>query len=113
VIKIYENFWLFKLPFMGEFTGIALTKKRVAFAGRFNLWLFAHELGHVEQMRRFFWFFIWDIVYFLQWIRVGFSYENIPFEVEARAKTGERYEQLVKGIGIEVIDPKYRPRGSM
>ena len=101
-IRIYEDFWLFKVPFMRGFSAITLTKKRMGFAVKFNLWTFAHELGHVGQMCRFFWFFIWDIAYFFQWIGVGFVYSKIPYEVEARATTGERYESLVGTVVIEV-----------
>ena len=43
--------------------------------------LMAHELKHVHQAERH----AWPGAYVWQWIRTGFSYTRMPFEVEARA----------------------------
>jgi hypothetical protein len=42
----------------------------------------AHELMHVTQWKRHGFGFLF--LYILQWIKVGFNYWNIPFEIEAR-----------------------------
>lgn len=101
-IKIYEDHWIFKLPFMGRFTGMTIGKKKVAFPGKFNLHTFAHETIHIDQIKRFFLYIIWLVVYFIQWVCVGFRYSKIPFEVEAYKGARERYESLVGKIIIEV-----------
>ena len=45
--------------------------------------LMAHELQHVLQAEAHGW--RWPLAYVAQWARSGFSYTNMPFEVEARA----------------------------
>lgn len=47
-----------------------------------NVELMAHELMHVLQAEEYGW--RWPLVYVAQWVRSGFSYTNMPFEVEAR-----------------------------
>jgi hypothetical protein len=42
--------------------------------------LLAHELAHITQAERR----PWPLAYFMQWVTSGFSYFNMPFEVEAR-----------------------------
>ena len=50
-----------------------------------------HELKHVEQYNRYKPFMVirFIIVYMWQWIKVGFVYRNIPFEIEAREAENE------------------------
>jgi hypothetical protein len=43
--------------------------------------LLAHELKHVTQAERH----PWPWAYLTQWARTGFSYTNMPFEIDARA----------------------------
>ena len=47
--------------------------------------LLAHELCHVQQAERH----PWPLAYFMQWAASGFSYFNMPFEVEARKAAKE------------------------
>jgi hypothetical protein len=49
--------------------------------------LIAHELAHVHQAERN----AWPAAYIWQWIRTGFSYHRMPFEVEARAAEREPF----------------------
>ena len=51
--------------------------------------LIAHELAHVLQAERH----AWPWAYVRQWAATGFSYTNMPFEVEARA--AERDETML------------------
>jgi fatty acid desaturase len=50
----------------------------------------AHELMHVTQWNRYGVWFLF--LYVFQWVSVGFSYWNIPLEVEAReAESNHEY----------------------
>jgi hypothetical protein len=49
--------------------------------------LLAHELCHVAQAERH----PWPTAYFAQWALTGFSYRDMPFEVEARAAENEPF----------------------
>lgn len=51
-------------------------------AAPYSVFLVAHELQHVVQWRRYGWSF--PLRYVWQWVCVGFRYQLIPFEVEAR-----------------------------
>ena len=55
-------------------TGVTLTQR-----------LLAHELAHVAQAEKH----PWPLAYFAQWAASGFSYFNMPFEVEARRASRE------------------------
>ena len=55
---------------------VILVRRDVALTER----LLAHELAHVIQAERH----PWPLAYFAQWVASGFSYTNMPFEVEAR-----------------------------
>jgi hypothetical protein len=46
--------------------------------------LLAHELVHVTQAETR----PWPLAYFIQWLTTGFSYTNMPLEVEARQNAG-------------------------
>ena len=58
-------------------------RRRIVFAHprRMTARLMAHELQHVLQAEKV----IWPLAYVIQWARHGFSYTNMPYEVEARA----------------------------
>jgi hypothetical protein len=45
-------------------------------------YLLAHELAHVMQWERHGWSF--PLLYVWEWVKAGFVYSRIPFEVEAR-----------------------------
>lgn len=53
--------------------------------------LVAHELAHVLQAEAN---PPWPLTYVWQWIRTGFSYTRMPFEVSARA--AERNEAMLE-----------------
>ena len=57
--------------------GVILAKR-----GYLNAGTIAHELVHIDQWERLGWRF--PFVYLWQWVSVGFKYEKIPFELEAR-----------------------------
>lgn len=52
--------------------------------------LVAHELKHVLQAEEH---RPWPLAYVWQWIRCGFSYVRMPFEVEARAAEHSPFER--------------------
>jgi hypothetical protein len=49
--------------------------------------LLAHELCHVTQADEV----PWPFAYVAQWVLTGFSYRNMPFEVEARRAENEPF----------------------
>ena len=49
--------------------------------------LLAHELKHVEQAE----LHPWPAAYVWQWVRTGFNYTRMPFEVAARHAEGEPF----------------------
>ena len=51
--------------------------------------LMAHEIAHLIQAENA----VWPLAYVIQWAATGFSYTNMPFEVEARA--AERDETML------------------
>ena len=61
--------------------------------------LIAHECVHLIQAERH----AWPAAYVWQWIRTGFSYTNMPFEVEARAgEVDPFYRAWAKALIVEL-----------
>jgi hypothetical protein len=63
--------------------GVIWVRRDVALSER----LLAHELRHVMQAESH----PWPWAYFAQWALTGFSYRDMPFEVEARAAENEPF----------------------
>ena len=64
-----------------------------------NKRLMAHELQHVRQAEKA----AWPLAYVIQWMRSGFSYTNMPYEVEARAAETQPHmlqwaDEVIKGL---------------
>jgi Zn-dependent protease len=66
--------------------------------------LIAHELAHVDQWKRYGFFF--PLLYLLQWVIAGFSYTHIRFEQDARvAEENQRYLIRAKELLDEFRSP--------
>lgn len=50
----------------------------------------AHELRHVDQAKRLLWIG-WPFAYLLAWIRAGFRYSRISYELDAQAAATRPY----------------------
>ena len=90
-MTIKENHWIFKLPFMKNYSGVAVTPHLIICRGKAYKRLISHEMVHVTQMiycggLLYFWFaylgyYLTGLVkYKSHWK----AYRNNPFEVEAR-----------------------------
>ena len=71
------------------FAGWVPRKRTIRFSRSANVTarLLAHELCHVMQAEQA----PWPGAYVAQWIASGFSYTNMPFEVEARKAETEPF----------------------
>ena len=88
---IIENHWIFKLPFIRNYTGIAVTPNLIICKGEAYEGLIKHEKVHQEQMKRcggllFFWLlYLWYYLTGLVKYKGHWkAYRNNPLEVEAR-----------------------------
>jgi hypothetical protein len=73
-----------RLPFFPKWVGATVPWKRtVLFRHGVPVTpsFLAHELAHVHQAERH----PWPLAYLAQWVRTGFRYHRMPFEIEARA----------------------------
>ena len=89
-MNIIENYWLFKLPFFNNYSGMAVTPSLIICRGEAYDSLIKHEMVHVKQMNRhgyllflllYLWYYLSGLVkYKSHWK----AYRNNPLEVEAR-----------------------------
>jgi hypothetical protein len=87
---IIENHWLFKIWFMKNYSGMAVTPNLIICRGEAYDSLIRHERIHQEQMSRhgYLLFLLLYLYYYLSGLVKYRShwkaYRNNPFEVEAR-----------------------------
>ena len=100
-LTIKENHWFFKLPPFRKFAAMTVNPNLIIFRGKIELHVLAHEMVHVQQMKKECCTLIYYIKYFYYWFinlfKYGFSIEayfQIPYEKEAYEKEHNNLQEI-------------------
>jgi len=97
-VKIYENHWLFKLPYIKEYTAITLAPY-ILVRDKIDEDTLFHENVHIQQIEKlgitrfYITYILWFVVNLLKYRNVIDAYSRIPFEEEAYRLTKEHFKK--------------------